>query len=182
MKKRTIPKAKLLVVEDEGITAEDIKDYLISLGYDVLGICSTGEEAVEKVRNLEPDLVLMDIRLAGVVDGIQAADIIREHYEIPVVYLTAYSDPQTLERAKITDPYGYVLKPFNQRDLQIAVEIALHKHKMQSRLQESERWLSATVSSVHEAIITVDAMYRVKTMNQAAERITGWRYKDAKSR
>lgn len=182
MKRQTITKAKLLVVEDEGITAEDIKDYLTGLGYDVLGICSTGEGAVEKARILEPDLVLMDIRLAGVVDGIQAADIIREHYEIPVVYLTAYSDPQTLERAKITDPYGYVLKPFNQRDLQIAVEIALHKHKMQSRIQESERWLSTTVSSVNEAIITVDAMYRVKTMNQAAERITGWLEKDAKSR
>ena len=182
MKNLTLTQAKLLVVEDEGITAEDIKDYLTSLGYDVLGICSTGEDAVEKARSLEPDLVLMDIRLAGVVDGIQAADIIREHYEIPVVYLTAYSDPQTLERAKITDPYGYVLKPFNQRDLQIAVEIALHKHKMQSRIVESERWLSTTVSSVREAIITVDAMYRVKTMNEAAERITGWREDDAKSR
>lgn len=175
-------KAKLLIVEDEGITAEDIKDYLTSLDYDVLGICSTGEDAIEKARELEPDLVLMDIMLAGVVDGIQAAEIIREQYGIPVVYLTAYSDPQTLDRAKITDPYGYILKPFDQRDLQIAVEIALHKHSLQSKILESQRWLSTTVASVHEALIAVDSSYRIITMNQAAERLTGWKEADAHNR
>ena len=175
-------KAKILIVEDEGITAEDIKDYLKSLDHDVLAICSTGEDAIEKARELTPDLVLMDIMLAGVVDGIQAAEIVREQYGIPVVYLTAYSDPQTLERAKITEPYGYVLKPFNQRDLQIAVEIALHKHSMLSKIQESQRWLSTTVASVHEALIAVDSSYRILTMNQAAERLTGWKASDATGR
>ena len=175
-------KAKILIVEDEGITAEDIKDYLKSLDYDVLAICSTGEDAVEKARELTPDLVLMDIMLAGVVDGIQAAEIVREQYGIPVVYLTAYSDPQTLERAKITDPYGYVLKPFDQRDLQIAVDIALHKHSMLSKIKDSQRWLSTTVASVHEALIAVDSSYRILTMNQAAEKLTGWKASDAKGR
>ncbi len=174
--------AKILIVEDEGITAEDIKDYLIGLGHDVLGICSTGEDAIEKARELAPDLVLMDIMLAGVTDGIQAAEIIREQYGIPVVYLTAYSDPQTLERAKVTEPYGYILKPFDQRDLQIAVEIALHKHVMQSKIIESQRWLSTTVSSVHEALIAVDSSYRVITMNQAAEKLTGWSEAEAHGR
>ena len=174
--------AKILVVEDEGITAEDIKDYLISLDYDVLATCSTGEDAIEKARDLAPDLVLMDIMLAGVVDGIQAAEIIREQHGIPVVYLTAYSDPQTLERAKITDPYGYVLKPFDQRDLQIAVEIALHKHSMLSKIQDSQRWLSTTVASVHEALIAVDSSYRILTMNQAAEHLTGWKASEAMGR
>jgi len=147
-----------------------------------MGICSTGEDAVEKARELAPDLVLMDIMLAGVVDGIQAAEIIREQYGIPVVYLTAYSDPQTLDRAKITDPYGYVLKPFDQRDLQIAVEIALHKHNLQSKIVESQRWLSTTVASVHEALIAVDSSYRIITMNQAAEQLTGWKEADAHGR
>ncbi len=174
--------AKILVVEDEGITAEDIKDYLIGLGHDVLGICSTGEDAIEKARELAPDLVLMDIMLAGVTDGIQAAEIIREQYGIPVVYLTAYSDPQTLARAKVTEPYGYILKPFDQRDLQIAVEIALHKHIMQSKIIESQRWLSTTVSSVQEALIAVDSSYRIITMNQAAERLTGWSEAEAHGR
>lgn len=174
--------AKILVVEDEGITAEDIKDYLIGLGHDVLGICSTGEDAIEKARELAPDLVLMDIMLAGVTDGIQAAEIIREQFGIPVVYLTAYSDPQTLARAKVTEPYGYILKPFDQRDLQIAVEIALHKHVMQSKIIESQRWLSTTVSSVQEALIAVDASYRIITMNKAAERLTGWKEAEAHGR
>lgn len=177
-----MPKAKILIVEDEGITAEDIKDYLKSLDYDVLAICSTGEDAVEQARELSPDLVLMDIMLAGIVDGIQAAEIVREQYGIPVVYLTAYSDPQTLERAKITEPYGYVLKPFDQRDLQIAVEIALHKHSMLSKIQESQRWLSTTVASVHEALIAVDSSYRILTMNQAAEHLTGWKASEATGR
>lgn len=175
-------KAKILIVEDEGITAEDIKDYLKSLGYDVLAICSTGEDAIEKARELTPDLVLMDIMLAGVVDGIQAAEIVREQHGIPVVYLTAYSDPQTLERAKITEPYGYVLKPFDQRDLQIAVEIALHKHSMLSKIEENQKWLSTTVASVHDALIAVDSSYRILTMNQAAEHLTGWKASDAEGR
>lgn len=102
----------------------------------------------------------MDIMLAGVVDGIQAAEINREQDGIPVVYLTAYSDPQTLERAKITEPYGYILKPFDQRDLQIAVEIALHKHIMHRKIVESQRWLSTRVACVHEALITVDSSYQ----------------------
>jgi len=174
--------AKILIVEDEDITAEDIKDYLKNLGHDVIGICSTGEDAIEKARELDPDIVLMDIMLAGVVDGIQAAEIIREQDGIPVVYLTAYSDPQTLERAKITEPYGYILKPFDQRDLQIAVEIALHKHIMHRKIVESQRWLSTTVACVHEALITVDSSYQVITMNQAAERLTGWKEKEAHGR
>ncbi|MCB1121887.1 MAG: PAS domain S-box protein [Verrucomicrobiae bacterium] len=174
--------AKILIVEDEGITAEDIKDYMESLKYDVLAVCTTGEDAVEKARELEPDLVLMDIMLAGIVDGIQAAEIIREQFGIPVVYLTAYSDPETLKRAKITDPYGYVLKPFDQRDLQIAVEIALHKHTMQSKIQESQRWLSTTVASVQQALIAVDSSYRIITMNKAAEQLTGWTEADAHGR
>ncbi|MCZ6671341.1 MAG: PAS domain S-box protein [Verrucomicrobia bacterium] len=174
--------AKILIVEDEGITAEDIKDCLTSLNYDVLCICSTGEDAIEKVRELAPDLVLMDIMLAGVVDGIQSAEIIREQYGTPVVYLTAYTDPQTLDRAKITDPYGYVLKPFDQRDLQIAVEIALHKHSLQSKIAESQRWLSTTVASVHDALIAVDSSYRIITMNQSAEQLTGWKEADAHGR
>ncbi len=175
-------KAKILVVEDEGITAEDIKDYLIGLGYDVLGISSTGEDAIQKVRDLVPDLVLMDIMLAGVIDGTQAAEIVREQYGTPVVFLTAYSDPETLNKAKVSDPYGYVLKPFDQRDLQIAIEIALHKHLMQRKIIESERWLSTTVASVHEALIAVDSMYRVITMNESAEKLTGWKQDEAKGR
>jgi len=175
-------KAKILVVEDEGITAEDIKDYLTSLGYEVLGISSTGEDALQKVKDLEPDLVLMDIMLAGVVDGTQAAEIVREQFDIPVVYLTAYSDPQTLERAKITDPYGYILKPFDQRDLQIGVEIALHKHRMLSQIRSNQRWLSTTLASVEEALIAVDDSYRVITMNRAAEKLTGWKMDEAKNR
>src|SRR5262245_58309074 len=103
---------RLFIVEDERIVAEDLHDMLTRLGYHVLGIASTGEEAIEKSEALRPDLVLMDIRLAGELDGVQAAEIIWTHQGIPVTYLTAFADENTLERAKATMPFGYILKPF----------------------------------------------------------------------
>ncbi len=118
-------KARVLVVEDEGIVARDIAMTLKSLGYAVPAITSSGEEAVKQAGEVHPDLVLMDIRLKGDMDGIQAAEEIRTRFSIPVVYLTAYADNNTLQRAKITEPYGYILKPFQERELYTSIEIAL---------------------------------------------------------
>ena len=107
---------QILVVEDERIVADDIKMSLQRLGYDVSGMTSSGEEAVKKAEEINPDLVLMDIVLEGKMDGVESASIIRYRFDIPVVYLTAYSDKKTLERAKVTEPFGYILKPFKDRD------------------------------------------------------------------
>jgi CheY-like chemotaxis protein len=123
-------KTQILVVEDDLIIADDIKESLISLGYAVCAIVSSGEEAIEKAEENKPDLVLMDIVLEGKMNGIEAADQIHSRFDIPVVYLTAYADEKTLERAKITEPYGYILKPYEYRELHSATEIALYKHKM----------------------------------------------------
>ena len=128
----------LLVVEDESIVAMDIKHRAEGMGYKVMGIASSGEEAISKTGEFQPDLILMDIVLKGKMDGVQAAQIIREKYDIPVVYLTAYSDEKTLGRAKLTGPFGYIIKPFEDRELHSAVEIALYKHQMDSKLKESE--------------------------------------------
>ena len=122
-------KSRLLIVEDEAIVARDIEDVLKRLGYDVCCSVSSGEEAVEKARSSLPDLILMDIFLKGEKDGIQATEEIQSQYEIPVVYLTSYADSLTLERAKSTAPYGYLLKPFQERDLKSVVEIALCKSR-----------------------------------------------------
>ncbi|MBU4259376.1 MAG: response regulator, partial [Desulfobacteraceae bacterium] len=119
---------RILVVEDEGIIAKDIKNILSFLGYSVIGIASSGEEAIEKAMEMHPDLVLMDIVLEGDMDGVKAAEHIRDRFDIPVVYLTAYSDDTTLQRAKITEPYGYILKPFQERELYTTIEMALYKH------------------------------------------------------
>ncbi|MFP4654609.1 MAG: response regulator [Methanohalobium sp.] len=122
---------KILVVEDENIVALDIKNRLNKLGYSVPSIASTGEEAVQKAEITFSDLVLMDIMLKGDMDGIEAAEKIRELYDIPVIYLTAYADDKILERAKLTQPYGYISKPFKEKDLRTNIEMALHKHKME---------------------------------------------------
>jgi len=126
--------AKILIVEDEGILAEGLKKRLTALGYTVTGIAARGEEAIAKAGQTRPDLVIMDIRLKGEMDGIEAAQVIRERFDIPVVYLTAYSDQQTLDRAKITEPYGYICKPVEERELHINIEIALYKHRTEKEL------------------------------------------------
>lgn len=128
--------ARILVVEDEAILANDCKDQLERLGYCVLGLAASAEEAILKTEALQPDLILMDIRLRGKMDGISAAAIIHERYRIPVVYLTAYSDLATLERAKITEPYGYVHKPCQERDLRSAIEIGLFKQRTERKYNE----------------------------------------------
>ncbi|MCC7559044.1 MAG: response regulator [Methanobacterium sp.] len=127
-----------MLVEDEIIVAADVKNRLENMGYEVLGIFDTGEEAIEKAGELKPNLVLMDIVLKGDMDGIDAAQKIRELFEIPIIYLTAYSDEKTLQRAKVTEPFGYVLKPFEDREIQSAIEMAIYKHKMEQQLKESE--------------------------------------------
>jgi CheY-like chemotaxis protein len=128
---------KILVVEDEVIVAQDIAGRLKKLGYAVTATVSSGEEAIQKARENQPDLVLMDIVLKGDMDGVTAAEKIRTNMNVPTVFLTAYADDKTLQRAKLTDPFGYIIKPFQQNDLRVAVEIALHRHEIETKMQEA---------------------------------------------
>ncbi len=127
---------RILVVEDEHIVAMGIKKMLKSLGYQVTGIASTGEDAISKAESTFPDLVLMDIMLKGNLDGIEAAREIIKRFDLPVVYLSAYSDSQILERAKQTGPFGYIVKPFEERDLHSSIEMALQRHAAEKKKQE----------------------------------------------
>ncbi len=120
---------RILVVEDEHIVAMGIKKMLKNLGYTVTGVASSGEDAISKTESTFPDVVLMDIMLKGDMDGVEAAREIRERFDVPIVYLTAYSDNNILERAKITEPFGYIIKPFDEKDLYSSIEIALHRQR-----------------------------------------------------
>ncbi|MBL7095358.1 PAS domain S-box protein [candidate division KSB1 bacterium] len=165
---------KILIIEDDHVIGMEIKDRLETLGYNVLTRLSYGEDAIEQAGDLHPDLILMDIQLAGEIDGIQAADKIRDLYDVPVVYLTAYADDNTLERAKITEPFGYVLKPFEERELVSTIEMALYKHVIEQKLKNNERWLATTLKSIGDGVIATDTEGRIIFMNPIAEQLTGW--------
>jgi PAS domain S-box-containing protein len=174
--------ASVLIVEDERITARGLQKRLQGMGYTVAGLAATGEEAVQKVGELRPDLVLMDIRLGNGMDGVEAASIIRRQHDIAIVYLTASSDATTVQRAKVSEPYGYILKPYGDRELQTAIEMGLYKHKMERRLRENEQWLAATLGSIADAVIACDGEGRVRFMNSVAESLTNWSQVDALGR
>ncbi|MDO9035215.1 MAG: response regulator, partial [Methanoregula sp.] len=148
---------RILIVEDERIVADDIKDTLLSFGYDVIDIVKRGEDAVERARDLRPDLILMDIHLAGTMNGIQAAEQIRRFADIPVIYLTAFADAQLLESAKLTHPYGYILKPYAEREVVAAIEIALYTHGINRKLKESEERFRTLLYSMQLGIVVIDA-------------------------
>lgn len=138
-------KEKILVVEDERIVAKDIVKSLQRLGYKVVASVASGEEALQKVIEAQPDLVLMDIMLKGKMDGIETTEEIHKNFDIPVIYLTAYADEKTLGRAKITEPFGYIIKPFDERDLHTTIEIALRRHLAEAATRvalEKEKQLS----------------------------------------
>ncbi|AUB55199.1 histidine kinase [Methanobacterium subterraneum] len=175
--------ATILVVEDERITAEDIRAGLKFAGYKVPAVCSTGEDAVQQAGRLEPDLVLMDIKLEGEMDGIEAAAEIKKSHDIPVIYLTAYSDEETVERAKLTEPSGFLVKgqgllskPFNENELHAAIEITLYRHQME---KEHDQISSAMLMKTSEAVIATNSTGQIKFINNLAEEITGWRKDDA---
>jgi len=172
--------SRIMVVEDESIVAMDLQGRLEVLGHEVPAVCDTGEEAVEMAGKVRPDLVLMDIMLKGEMRGTEAAAAIRSRYAIPVIYLTAYSDPATLGRAKMAEPYGYLLKPFDEAELRTTIVMALHKSQMDRRLRDQRNWLNAVLSSISDALITTDRQRRVTYMNPSAECYTGWLLEDAK--
>ncbi len=166
--------ARILIVEDESIVAKDIRASLQALGYAVVGMVSSGEEALEQALVLRPDLVLMDVMLKGAMDGIEAAQRICAAGRIPVVYLTAFTDDDTLRRAKISEAFGYLLKPFEDRELRTTIEMALYKHTMERKLRESREWLETTLRCIGDAVIATDLTASVQFINRPAEILTGW--------
>jgi PAS domain S-box-containing protein len=174
-----MPKSRILVVEDEILVREDIEDCLAGLGHEVVSVASTGAEALRKIPTARPDLILMDIRLKGDMDGIEAARQIRTNFRLPVIFLTAHADDATLQRAKAADPLGYIVKPFAETTVNAVIETAMHKHELDRRLRETEEWLTTTLGSIGEAILATDSSRRITFVNRVAEDLTGWSAEEA---
>ncbi|MET0533970.1 MAG: ATP-binding protein [Steroidobacter sp.] len=170
----------ILVVEDERVVAMDLVGTLRELGYGVAGTAARAHDAVRQASELKPDLILMDVRLAGEpMDGIEVARVIRSGRDVPIIYLTAHSDTDTLRRACGTAASGYLVKPFKTPELRCAIEIALHKHAADHLVQDRERWLTATLHSVADAVVATDENGHVRLFNTVAETMTGWSAQDA---
>lgn len=172
--------AKIFVVEDELIVSLDIQQRIDYLGHEVAGSADNGDTAIKMVLETKPDLILMDINIKGKIDGIETSRLILQKYFVPIVYLTAYSDKATIERAKITSPYGYIVKPIEERDLNIAIEISLTKFEMEQKLRESEKKLSITLQSIGDGVIATDREGLISQMNRTAEMMCGWTLNEAK--
>ena len=165
--------SSVLVVEDDTSAAESIRDALVTSGYEVTATVPSGARALEIAIQAHPSLVLMDVQLEGPIDGIETAERLRATLDVPVVYLTSFVDPETLQRAKRTAPHGYLRKPFGPRELTIAVELALHQHALERVAAAREHWFANTLMSIADAVLTVDAEQRISFVNIAAERLLG---------
>jgi two-component system, response regulator PdtaR len=171
-----MPQATIFIAEDELIEAEDIRQTLEKQGYIIAGMGRSGESVLETLKTTRPDLVLMDIHLVGTMDGIDTAEQIRSLYHIPVIFLTAHADETTIERAKVTEPYGYVLKPFDERELHSSIEMALYKHRMEEGAKENERTIRVLANAIPDAVMLLDHDRRVIALNDAMARRLGTVY------
>lgn len=166
--------AKIMVVDDEVVITTQLEKRLISMGYEVAGRASSGEKAIEMAKRLRPDLILMDIVMPGKVDGIEASRIIKAELDIPVIFLTAYADDKFVIKAKSTEPFGYIVKPFQEKEIRAAIEVALYKKDMERRLRESEEKYRAVVDSAIDAIISADSHGNIIFWNNAATHMFGY--------
>jgi len=169
-----VGKTSILIVEDDFIVAKVIEKSLIEIGYRIAGMVSSGPEAIEAVRQEQPDLVLMDINLQGDMDGITAAEHIQAQRSVPVVFLTAFSDQKTFSRALETAPYGYIIKPFQTNTLATTIEVALNKYRQEEQKESKYHWLEGALQSLSEGLIAVDSSGKVTLMSPIAENLTGW--------
>ncbi|MBN2373159.1 response regulator [bacterium] len=168
----------ILIVEDEDDIVRLLKSILISLGHEVSAVCSSGEDAVRIAQEKTPDLALMDISLVGEMDGIETAREIYSRFKIPIVFLTGYADSETMERAKIAEPFGYIVKPFDISHLKGTLEMAIRKGRIEKELKENQEWLQRILKNVTDAVIVTDSKGILKLMNFAAESITGLEEKE----
>jgi hypothetical protein len=172
--------AKILIVEDEGIIADNIASRLEKSGYRVAGIAASSEEALAKVPATNPDLVLMDIHIRGALDGIETTKKLRELFDIPVIYLTAHTDPQTIDRAKRTGGFGFLSKPIDHRALATTIEMATHKHRADREVRDQRAWMATALRHMADGMIVIDRDRKVQFLNGPAEMLTGWSNDEAR--
>lgn len=165
---------RVLIVDDEVVVTMQLEERLTSMGYEVVGRASSGKASINMAKRFKPDIILMDIVMPGKLDGIDAAEIIKTELDIPAIFLTAYTDDEFVERAREVEPFGYIVKPYQEREIMAAIEIALHKKDIEQRLRESEERYRSVIDTAREAIITVDSRGNIVSWNHAAYTMFGY--------
>jgi len=171
---------KILIVEDEGVVALSLQSILTKMGYTIIGTAITGDEAISLTRDRQPDVILMDIHIKGSSDGIQTAEKINEFSDVPIIYLTAYADDETVARAIKTRSHSYLVKPVNQRELYSNIEFAIYKHRLHDRAGTSRENLELFMTKVKDAGFVIDLKNRILSTNPAAEVLTGYKTEEMK--
>ena len=172
-------KARILIVEDEVIISDELKSELSENGYFVTGVAATGEEAVSKVAETKPDIIIMDITLRGPMTGIDAAEVIGKTQSIPIIYLSASSDEATIKKVESAGSYGFIIKPYTHKELQANIEIALLRHRLEKQFIDRGDWLTSTFDSMGDAVIATDRNSMIRRMNPLSEKLTGWNKEEA---
>jgi PAS domain S-box-containing protein len=175
-------RGKLLIVEDEPIVALDLQQELEQLGCEIVGVAESADEALAAAEMTRPDLALMDVRIVGSMDGIQAARLLRSAYQVPVVFLTSYSDEDTVKRASREMPYGYLTKPFQSRQLKATLSVALVKARADAKDYAAHQEMAASVEGMRDGLLTISLDGVIQFMNKAAENLTGWELERARGR
>lgn len=168
-------RTRVLVVDDEIIIARELESRLTNLGYEALQVASSGREALKVAEQTRPDLVLMDVILKGEIDGVAAAGEIQRRWGIPTIYLIADTDDDALRRARVTEPFGYIVRPFSERELKASIEMALYKHRVEAKLRAVEKWFATSRQQIGDGVIATDTQGAITFMNQIAEALSGWR-------
>jgi len=169
----------ILIAEDEISAAQELRERLEGLGYRVVDVASSGAEALLKTEKLHPEIVLMNIRLKGKKDGIQTGRLIHALHDTPIVYMIDYSNQATIRRATATEPFGYIFRPFDEKQIFATIETALIRHQLERKLQQSRQWLNTTLTSIGDGVIATDEQGLVRFINPIAMELTGWPHTDA---
>jgi two-component system cell cycle sensor histidine kinase/response regulator CckA len=164
----------ILIVTNERNVAHDLREHLIKLGYRVVGIVTSDEEIIAKIEETKPDLILTDIRLNGEREGIKTGQLIHSNYDTPIIYITGSVGERTIQRAKSTGPFGYLFKPFDEKQIYATVETALLRHHLESELREGRQWLNAVLDGISDGVIAMDNHGAIRFINPIAKQLTGW--------
>ena len=166
--------SRILIVTNEGKVAHDLRERLLKLGYKVVGIATSNEDLISKIKDSKPELILTDIRLNGERGGIKTGQLIHTNYDIPIIYITESVGETTIQRAKSTGPFGYVFKPFDEKQIYATIETALLRHHLESELREGRQWLNAVLDGINDGVIALDNQRMIRFINPIAEQLTGW--------